>query len=88
MCQKQTKTTKGNKQMKMTEKEIKEKRTKLVETLLEIEKQQDKKKDLERLLADDFVSNHGAYERGIVTTKGVLFRKPSYKCSAKPPVEV
>ena len=72
----------------MTEKEIKEKRTKLVETLLEIEKLKGEKVNLERLLTDDFMNNHGAYERGIVTTKGLLFRKPSYKCSAKPTVEV
>ena len=73
--------------MKMTTKEIKEKRSELVETLLGIEKQQNKKKDLERILADDFINNHGAYERGIVTTNGLLYRKPSYKCSAKPIAE-
>ena len=74
--------------MKLTKKEIAEKQSALVETLLEIEKCKKEKTSLEALLDEHFKANAAAYENGVATSKGMLIRKPSYKCSAKPIAEV
>lgn len=73
--------------MKMTKKEIAEKQSALVETLLEIERCKKEKTSLEALLDAHFKANAAAYENGVVTSKGILIRKPSYKTIAKPIVE-
>ena len=76
-----------NETMKLTKTDIKETRTKLVEKLLEIERCKKEKDAFEAILDEDFKKNRDAYENGVPTPKGMLFRKPSYRCSAKPVVE-
>ena len=73
--------------MTLTKTDIKETRTKLVEKLLEIERCKKEKDAFEAILDEDFKKNRDAYENGVPTPKGMLFRKPSYRCSAKPVVE-
>ena len=74
--------------MKLTKKEIAEKRAELVEVLLKIEKLKNEKTSLEKTLDVDFAQNETAYRNGIVTENGVLMRRPSWKTIAKPIVEV
>ena len=74
--------------MKLTKTQIKEKRSALVEVILEIEKLKDKKTSLEKTLKPDFETNEAAYRNGMVTDSGILVRKPSWTCIAKPIVEV
>jgi len=74
--------------MKLTKNDIKQKRAELAEKILEIDAARKEKELIESLLADDFRENRDAYEIGVATPKGLLFRKPSYKCTAKPVVEV
>ena len=83
-----TKQQKGNRQMKLTKADIKQKRAELVEVLLKIEKLKNEKTSLEKTLDADFAQNESAYRNGVVTENGVLMRKPSWKTSAKPIVEV
>jgi len=74
--------------MKLTKADIKQKRAELVEVLLKIEKLKNEKTSLEKTLDVDFAQNETAYRNGIVTENGVLMRKPSWKTTAKPVVEV
>ena len=80
--------TERNKNMKLTKTQIKEKRSALVEVILEIEKLKDKKTSLEKTLKPDFETNEAAYRNGVVTDSGILVRRPSWMCIAKPIVEV
>ena len=74
--------------MKLTKEDIKETRAKLAEALLDIERRKKEKAAFEAILDDDFTKNAEQYKLGMPTPKGILFRKPSYKCTAKPAVEV
>lgn len=74
--------------MKLTKADIKQKRAELVEVLLKIEKLKNEKTSLEKTLDGDFTQNEAAYRNGVVTENGVLMRKPSWKTTAKPVVEV
>ena len=58
-----------------------------MEKLLEIEKCKKEKDAFEAILDEDFKNNRDAYEAGVPTAKGMLFRRPSYRCAAKPVVE-
>ena len=73
--------------MKFTKTQIKEKRSELVDVLLKIEKLKDQKTSIEKILAQDFETNEAAYRNGVVTENGILMRKASWKCTAKPIVE-
>ncbi|MBR4615842.1 MAG: hypothetical protein IKO55_09565 [Kiritimatiellae bacterium] len=73
--------------MKMTKADIKQKRAELVEVLLKIEKLKADKTSLEKSLDADFELNEAAYRNGIATENGILIRKASWKCIAKPVVE-
>ena len=73
--------------MKLTKTQIKEKRSELVDVLLKIEKLKDQKTSIEKILAPDFETNEAAYRNGVVTENGILIRKASWKCTAKPIVE-
>jgi len=72
----------------MTRSEIKEKRTQLVRTILEIEQLKTRKAAIVKTLAPDFESNEAEYRNGVKTDAGLLFRKPSWNFEAKPVVEV
>jgi hypothetical protein len=74
--------------MKLTKNDIKAKRSELVNVLLQIEKLKNDKTSLEKTLAPDFETNEAAYRNGVVTDNGILIRKASWKCTAKPIVEV
>jgi cell shape-determining protein MreC len=74
--------------MKLTKADIKQKRAELVEILLKIEKLKNEKTSLEKTLDTDFTQNESSYRNGIATENGVLMRKPSWKTSAKPIVEL
>ena len=74
--------------MKLTKADIKQKRAELVVVLLKIEKLKNDKMSLEKTLEADFAKNESAYRNGIVTENGVLMRRPSWKTTAKPIVEV
>ena len=83
------KNKKGKQTMKLTKADIKDVRAKLAAKLIEIDRAKKEKDSLEALLADDFRAKRGEYETcGVATEKGILFRKPSYRCSAKPALEV
>jgi hypothetical protein len=82
-----TTNKKGNNQMKLTKTQIKEKRAELVSVLLKIEKLKDEKTSIEKTLAPDFEVNEAAYRNGVATENGILIRKASWKCTAKPIVE-
>ena len=73
--------------MKMTKADIKQKRAELVEVLLKIEKLKADKTSLEKSLDADFELNEAAYRNDIATENGILIRKASWKCIAKPVVE-
>ena len=73
--------------MKLTKEDIRETRAKLVEKLLQSEKCRKEKDAFEAILDEDFRKNRDAYEAGVPTARGMLFRKPSYRCAAKPVVE-
>ena len=73
--------------MRMTKADIKQKRAELVEVLLKIEKLKADKTSLEKSLDGDFELNEAAYRNGIATENGILIRKASWKCIAKPVVE-
>jgi hypothetical protein len=81
------KPRKETNQMKLTKTQIKEKRSELVDVLLKIEKLKDQKTSIEKILAPDFETNEAAYRNGIATENGILIRKASWKCTAKPIVE-
>ena len=72
----------------MTKTEIKQKRTELVSTILEIEKLKTRKAAITKTLAPDFEENEAEYRSGVKTDAGLLFRKPSWNFEAKPVVEV
>lgn len=74
--------------MKLTKADIKQKRAELVDVLIKMDKLKNAKTSLEKTLDDDFKKNEAAYREGVVTENGVLMRKPSWKTSAKPVVEV
>ena len=74
--------------MKLTKADIKQKRAELVDVLIKMDKLKNEKTSLEKTLDDDFKKNEAAYREGIVTENGVLMRKPSWKTTAKPVVEV
>ena len=74
--------------MTMTKAEIKEKRTALVRTILDIEKLKTQKAALTKTLAPDFEENETEYRSGVKTDAGLLFRKPSWNFEAKPIVEL
>ena len=71
----------------MNKSEIKERRTELVRTILEIEKLKTKKAAITKALAPDFEANEAEYRSGVKTDAGLLFRKPSWNFEAKPVVE-
>ena len=73
--------------MKLTKTQIKEKRAELVAVLLKIEKLKDEKTSIEKTLMPDFEANESAYRTGGATENGILIRKVSWKCTAKPIVE-
>ena len=72
----------------MTKNEIREKRTELVRTILDIEKLKTKKSALTKTLAPDFEENEAEYRSGVKTDAGLLFRRPAWNFEAKPSVEV
>ena len=72
----------------MNKSEIKEKRTALVRTILDIETLKTKKAAIVKMLAEDFEENEAEYRSGVKTDCGLLFRKPSWNFEAKPVVEV
>ena len=72
----------------MTKAEIKEKRTALVRTILDIEKLKTQKAAIAKTLAPDFEENEMEYRSGVKTDAGLLFRKPSWNFEAKPVVEL
>ncbi len=74
--------------MKLTKADIKQKRAELVDVLIKMDKLKNAKTSLEKTLDDDFKKNEAAYREGVVTENGVLMRKPSWKTTAKPVVEV
>ena len=39
-------------------------------------------------LDEDFAANEAKYREGVRTASGILYRKPSFKCTARPAVEV
>jgi hypothetical protein len=84
----QPKNQERNQIMKLTKNDIKAKRSELVNVLLQIEKLKNDKTSLEKTLAPDFETNEAAYRNGVVTDNGILIRKASWKCTAKPIVEV
>ena len=57
----------------MTKVEIKEKRTLLVRTILEIEQLKTRKAALTKTLAPDFEENEAEYRSGVKTDAGLLF---------------
>ena len=69
--------------MKLTKKELKEKREDLCKVLIEINKRKAKVDALKKDLADDFETNETAYRGGIPTAAGVLYRKPRWDVTAK-----
>ena len=73
--------------MKLTKTQIKEKRSELVDVLLKIEKLKDQKTSIEKILPPDFATSEAAYRNGVATENGILIRKASWKCTAKPIVE-
>ena len=72
----------------MNKAEIKEKRTAIVRTILDIEKLKTQKAALTKTLAPDFEENEMEYRSGVKTEAGLLFRTPSWNFEAKPVVEV
>ena len=72
----------------MTKTEIKQKRTELVRTILDIERLKTRKGAITKALAPDFEENEAEYRNGVKTDAGLLFRKPSWNFEAKPVVEV
>ena len=76
-----------NETMKLTKNDIKQKRAELVEVLLKLEKLKADKMSLEKTLSADFEQNEAAYRNGIATENGILIRRPTWKCVAKPVVE-
>ena len=72
----------------MNKTEIKQKRTELVQVIIEIEKLKTQKAAIVKTLASDFEENEVAYRSGIRTDAGLIFRKPSWNFEAKPIVEV
>ena len=72
----------------MSKTEIKQKRTELVQTILEIEKLKTQKAAITKALAPDFETNELEYRSGVKTDAGLLFRKPAWNFEAKPIVEV
>ena len=80
--------TQGDRIMKLTKTDIRQKRAELVDVLLKIEKLKVDKTSLEKTLDADFEQNEVAYRNGIATDNGILIRKPSWKSVAKPVVEV
>ena len=44
-------------------------------------------KSIEKTLMPDFEANESAYRNGVATENGILIRKASWKCTAKPIVE-
>ena len=73
--------------MKLTKIQIKEKQAELVEVLLKIEEFTKLKKSLVAILEDDISGNEERYRNGIVTSKGILVRRPKWNFEAKPVVE-
>jgi len=74
--------------MKLTEKDVNEKRLALCTVLIEIAKRKAKVEALKDELKEDFAKNEKAYRGGIVTEAGVLYRKPRWDVTAKEKVEV
>ena len=72
----------------MNKTEIKQKRTELVRTILEIEVLKTKKAAIAKALTPDFEAHEAEYRSGVKTDAGLLFRKPSWNFEAKPIVEV
>ena len=72
----------------MNKTEIKQKRTELVKTILDLEKLKTQKAAIVKALASDFEENEAAYRSGIKSDAGLLFRKPSWNFEAKPIVEL
>ena len=72
----------------MTKTEIRQMRTELVTTILEIEKLKTRKAAITKTLAPDFEENEAEYRSGVKTDAGLLFRRPSWNFEAKPVVEV
>ena len=76
-----------NETMKLTKNDIKQKRAELVEVLLKLEKLKADKTSLEKTLSADFEQNEADYRNGIAMENGILIRRPTWKCVAKPVVE-
>ena len=74
--------------MKLTKPQIAEKRDELTRTLLNLDALDKHKKALVNELDDDFAANEAKYREGVRTASGILYRKPSFKCTARPAVEV
>ena len=73
---------------KLTKPQIAEKRDELTRTLLKLDALDKHKKALVNELDDDFAANEAKYREGVRTASGILYRKPSFKCTARPAVEV
>lgn len=74
---------KGNDTMKLTKEQVMEKRDELCKVLIVINHEKEKADNIKKDLADDFDKNEKAYRKGIVTSVGVLYRKPRFDLSAK-----
>ena len=74
--------------MKLTKPQIAEKRDELTRTLLKLDALDKHKKALVNELDEDFAANETKYREGVRTASGILYRKPSFKCTARPAVEV
>ena len=74
--------------MKLTKPQIAEKRDELTRTLLKLDALDKHKKALVNELDEDFTANEAKYREGVRTASGILYRKPSFKCTARPAVEV
>jgi hypothetical protein len=74
--------------MKLTKTQIKEKQEELVDVILRIDALGKQKKSLVSILDDDFCENEAKYRSGVVTSKGILVRKPRWDVIAKGIAEV
>ena len=74
--------------MKLTKEQIAEKREELCKILVQANKLKAKADNIKKDLDDDFSKNEKAYCGGIVTSAGVLYRKPRFEVTAKEKLEV
>jgi len=69
--------------MKLTKEQVLEKRDELCKVLIVINHEKEKADNIKKDLVDDFEKNEKAYRKGIVTSVGVLYRKPRFDLTAK-----